>query len=34
VALDRAGEALALGRARDLDLLADLERLDGHGLAD
>jgi hypothetical protein len=30
VALDRALEALALGRAGDLDHLADLEGLDGH----
>src|SRR4051794_6449420 len=34
VALDRALEALALGDAGDLDRLADLERLDGHGVAD
>src|SRR4051794_35666431 len=34
VALDGALEALALGRAGDLDLLADLERLDGDGVAD
>ena len=34
VALDRAREALALARAGDLDGLADLERLDGHGVAD
>src|SRR5436190_2586734 len=34
VALDRALEALALGGARDLDLLADLECLDGDRLAD
>src|SRR5215217_2857129 len=34
VALDRALEALALGHARDLDGLADLECLDGHGVAD
>src|SRR3954452_3725977 len=33
VALDRALEALALGGARDLDLLADLERLHGHRVA-
>src|SRR4051812_26784297 len=33
VALDRAGEALALALARDLDDLADLERLDRDGLA-
>src|SRR4051812_43785643 len=33
VALDRALEALALGRARDLDLLADLEGLDRDGVA-
>src|SRR4051794_28849098 len=33
VALDRALEALALGLAGDLDLLADLERLDGDGVA-
>src|SRR4051794_6244330 len=33
VALDRALEALALGGARDLDLLADLECLHRHGLA-
>src|SRR3954451_24425698 len=33
VALDRALEALALGLARDLDGLADLEGLDGHGVA-
>src|SRR3712207_3451467 len=34
VALDRALEALALGDAGDLDLLAGLERLDGHRVAD
>src|SRR3954447_24087333 len=34
VALDLALEALALGRAGDLDLLADLEGLRGHGVAD
>ena len=34
VALDRALEALALGGAGDLDLLADLEGLDGDGVAD
>src|SRR4051794_12870633 len=34
VALDRALEALALGSAGDLDLLADLEGLHGHGVAD
>ena len=34
VALDRALEALALGDAGDLDLVAGLERLDGDGLAD
>src|SRR5919205_2104647 len=34
VALDRALEDLALRDARDLDLLAGLERLDRHGLAD
>src|SRR4051794_3890507 len=34
VALDRALEALALGGAGDLDLLADLEGLDRHGVAD
>src|SRR5688500_2429466 len=33
VALDRALEALALRDAGDLDLLADLEGLDGHGVA-
>src|SRR5215203_2942758 len=33
VALDRALEALALRLAGDLDGLADLERVDGHGLA-
>src|SRR5580704_9827812 len=32
VALDRSLEALALGLARDLDVVADGERLDGHGL--
>jgi len=34
VALDRAGEALALRGARDLDGLTDLERLDRHRVAD
>ena len=34
VALDRALKALALRGARDLDLLPDLERVDGHGVAD
>ena len=34
VALDRALEALALRGAGDLDLLADLERLDGDRVAD
>src|SRR3954469_2805505 len=34
VALDRALEALALGDARDLDLLAGLEGGGGHGVAD
>ena len=34
VALDRALEALALGLPGDLDLVAGLERVDGHGLAD
>src|SRR3954470_20165352 len=34
VALDGALEALALRGARHLDLLADLERLDGHRVAD
>src|SRR4051812_5159710 len=34
VALDRALEALALADAGDLDGLADLEGLDGHGVAD
>src|SRR6201998_4435279 len=34
VALDRSLEALALGLARDLDLVPDVERLDGHGLTD
>ena len=34
MALDRALKALALRGARDLDGLADLERLDGHRLAD
>src|SRR3954452_4627022 len=34
VALDRALEPLALRGARDLDLLADLEGLDGDGVAD
>src|SRR3954470_5836821 len=33
VALDRALEALALGLAGDLDGLADLEGLDGHGVS-
>src|SRR5215210_4337794 len=33
VALDRAREALALGLAEDLDLLADLEGVDGHRVA-
>src|SRR4051812_47830631 len=33
VALDRALEALALGDPRDLDLVAGLERVDGHGVA-
>jgi hypothetical protein len=33
-ALHRAGEALALGGSRHLHCVADLERLDGHGVAD
>src|SRR5947209_3427426 len=34
VALDRALKALALGLARDLDAVADLEGVHGHGLSD